>query len=191
MEIDKKEIGHQIKVLQLAKKALTRKQSLALKELSNETTHLSCTHQNPGSIQITVVLYILSKMIERKDYLKIKNWPAFVRKINFLFDQTIFQLRDSNQPGYEAKLFEVRQILEKVSPDLKKEMKYIVSNACVNKGSKIYEHGISLGRAAKLLKLSKWELSGYTGHRAIHESPLNRTVSVKARAKMALEFFKK
>ena len=61
--------------------------------------------------------------------------------------------------------------------------------ASVNKASKIYEHGISMGRTAKMLGITQWELSEYTGQKNVPDNPYNETFDVRKRAEMAMEFF--
>ena len=46
-----------------------------------------------------------------------------------------------------------------------------------------------MGRTAKMLGVTQWELSEYTGQKQISDNPYNETLSVKKRAKMAMEFF--
>ena len=59
--------------------------------------------------------------------------------------------------------------------------------ASINKASRIYEHGISLGKTAQLLGITQWELTEYTGQKR-EEKPYG-ALSAKKRAQMALEFF--
>tara|TARA_Y100000310_G_C20697227_1_gene826553 strand:+ start:478 stop:1047 length:570 start_codon:yes stop_codon:yes gene_type:complete len=188
--IDKKEAAHQIQVLIEAKEALKQQNSIALKALSNKTIHTSCSHQNTGSITISVVLYALSKLIERHDPKRIKSWPTFVKKTCSLFDLTKSALEKGNEKAYEAYLLKARQSLESVSPSLKNYIKETVKKACINRGSRIYEHGISLERASQILGVSQWELASYAGQRGSHDSPHNKTTTTKSRAQLALQFFK-
>jgi len=43
----------------------------------------------------------------------------------------------------------------------------VIEQANVKKGSKLYEHGISIGRAAEILGISEWELMEYIGKTTI------------------------
>ena len=76
------EAKHTIEVLEKVIKAIKNEDALALKELSNMTIHTASAAQDTGSITIAVLVYTLSKIIERKHSLKIKNWNVFIRRIN-------------------------------------------------------------------------------------------------------------
>ena len=71
---------------------------------------------------------------------------------------------------------------------LKQYIQDVFKKAAINKGSKIYEHGLSLEHTAKLLGTSQWELSEYIGQKHFDVQQV-QTIDIKERAKMALEFF--
>ena len=77
-----KEKGHILKVLEQIKLALESKDYIKIKHLSNKIIHHSSIHQDPDIISVAVIIYSLSKLLERKDYRKEKNWPTFYS--NFL-----------------------------------------------------------------------------------------------------------
>src|SRR3989344_1214890 len=57
---------HVIRVLEETKEALRNDDVLKLKDLSNQTIHSASTEQDTDSITIAIVIYSLSKIIERK-----------------------------------------------------------------------------------------------------------------------------
>lgn len=183
------EVEHVIQVLNETKKALQNEDTLRLKDLSNQTIHCATTVQDNGSIIIAVIVYSLSKILERKDNLKIKNWLVFVKKFNLFMDMAIKSARDGNESVYEDNLARARRAITSMSVNLKPYIMEIVRKASINKASKIYEHGISLGRTAELLGLNQWELSEYMGQSAVNEAQYNKTISAKERVAMAMEFF--
>ncbi|MAG24605.1 hypothetical protein CMI47_03405 [Candidatus Pacearchaeota archaeon] len=191
MQIDKKEVSHRIALFNQIKEALEKKDPLKLKDLSNHTIHTASTIQDPTSITIAVIIYTLSKLIERDDYKKISSWETFTKKFNLYLDGAIAALKQNNENKYKDKLTEARKSIESVSPNLKKYIKEVLRKAAINKASKLYEHGLSLEQTSKLLGITQWELSEYTGQKDVPESKLNKTLTVKQRAKMALEFFEK
>ena len=191
MFIEREEVEHQINVLRGAKGALLEKNSLILTELSDQTLHCATKYQNSGSMTMAVVLYSLSKIIERKSYQKIKGWDSLVKKINSLFDLTIKSLEDDNQEAYEDYLVRVRKTLESNAGNLKPIIQDILRKASINKAAKIYEHGISLERTAKMLGITQWELTDYTAQKNYNYPVFNSKLKTKERALMALEFFRK
>lgn len=187
MELTKEECANASIVLQETKKALLEKDILKLKQLSNQTLHSSCSYQNPGSITTAVLIYALSKIIERGDYAKVKSWDDFAKKFNETLDSAIESLNKNDHSSYERQMQKARVLFESIS-GLKRYIQEVFRKAAINKASKIYEHGISLEQTSQLLGITQWELSEYIGHR-IEDTPLNITIDVKKRAKMALEFF--
>ena len=84
---------------------------------------------------------------------------------------------------------QARKSVTVVSINLKPYIEEVLRKASINKASKIYEHGLSMGKTAKLLGISEWELAEYTGQTRMADLPQNVTMGEKERAKMALEFF--
>ena len=188
MNHEKKEAQHRINVLQQVKSALLSKNALKLKNLSNNTIHSASSHQDSASITIAVIVYTLSKLIERDDHQKIKNWGMFVKKFNSFLDLAIKAIEDDRPKRYADYMEKARKILESHAISLKQYIKDVLKKASINKGSKIYAHGISLEQTAKLLGVTQWELSDYIGQKTF-DIKQERTIDVKSRAKMALEFF--
>ncbi len=189
MLLEKEECRNAMDVLDEAKKALINKDAAKLRELSDRTIHSSCSYQDAGSITTAVLIYALSKLIERRDYERIGNWDDFVRKFNFVIDRTISALKKNDNESYASNMWEARKILESVSKDFRQYVQEVIRKASINKGARIYEHGISLGQAARLLGISEWELLEYTGQSKIADMKMSDALEIKKRAKMALEFF--
>ncbi|MBU0466357.1 MAG: hypothetical protein KKD94_04115 [Nanoarchaeota archaeon] len=189
MQLPKEEILHQTSVLEQTRSALLNKNTIQLKDLSNKTINTASSQQDSASITIAVIIYTLSKLVERADYNKIKNWDNFVKKFNSFLDLAVKALNDKKQEAYEKHIQKARQILESQSITLKPYIQDVLKKASINKGSKIYEHGISLEQTSKLLGITQWELSNYIGSRTLADIKQNQTINVKERAKMAMEFF--
>ena len=183
------ERSHIIHVLGEAHEALKNNDAVALKELSNQTIHCASCIQDSGSITIAVLNYALSKIIERGQQNTIKNWAAFVKRFSIYLDSASHSLEDNNQEKYEEFIKKARASLEGVAINLKPYIQEVIRNASINKASKLYEHGISLGQTASLLGITQWELSDYAGSRVETSSGMSRNINVKKRAQMALEFF--
>lgn len=187
MYLEKEECNNAINVLQETKQALLNKDFYKLKLLSNRTIHSSCSYQDAGSITSTILIYALNKLVEREDYLKIPGWNKFVKKFNSTIDLAISALNKNDSNLYAEYMQQARKTIESISVDLKPYIEEVLKKAAINKGSKLYEHGISLEQTARLLGISRWELSEYISQK-VTEIRLNRTISTKKRAQMALEF---
>ena len=187
--MEKEEVNHTISVLQETKQAIISNNPLKLLELSNQKIHSASCVQDIESITLTIIIYTLGKLIERKNTLKIKSWDKFAKKLNSFIDLSINALQKNNLEAYRDHILRAKSALESISPSLKQYTKEIIRNACINKASHIYKHGISLGQTAKLLGITQWELAEYTGQTKIADTNYNRTLNEKTRIKMAMEFF--
>ena len=100
-----------------------------------------------------------------------------------------------NRKNDDKKLREIvestRAKMETFSGDLKFYIQDVFRKAQINKASKIYEHGISMEKTAKLLGITMFELASYAGQKPeIANAPLSQTLDVKSRIKLAIEMFK-
>ena len=182
-----KEDLHIIQVLTSTKRALMDEDPIKLRELSDQTIHSACGIQDEGSLTIVVLIYSLSKLIERKQQMHIKNWNKFVKKFNSDLDLAIKAIKDNRKDKFESYVIMARKTLTSVSINIRPYIQEIIRKASINKASKLYEHGISLGRTADILGLTQWELTEYTGQR--HEPIQHATIKVKQRVETALDFF--
>ena len=68
---------HVIKILEQAKQAIKKQDVIKLKDLSNKTIHSASIYQDPDNIAVAIILYSLSKIIERKTYRDYPGWKKF------------------------------------------------------------------------------------------------------------------
>ena len=66
----------------------------------------------------------------------------------------------------------------------------VINKAKINKGSRIYEHGISIGRTSDLMGISQWELMSYVGKTNIEDiGETQKVTSVRKRIAIAKQLF--
>jgi hypothetical protein len=181
---------HLINILEQTKKAIGEQDVLKLKELSNQTIHSASLNQDVSSVAIAVIIYSLSKIIERKGQSKVKVCDEFCMTSLRLIDKAIKSLTQNDEVSFNKNLEEINMSINKLSPDSKKHIGDVFRKASINKASKIYEHGISMEQTAKLLGITQYDLASYTGQSPISETDLNLTQSVKNRIKLAEDMFK-
>jgi len=181
---------HVVEVLEATREALKEKNTLKLKELSNQTIHSASTIQDDRSILIAVILYTLNKLLERRRQIEIQNWGTFEKKFDSLLKQSTEHIRKKQFIQSVNTLKLIRKALESLSPKMKPYIQEVFRKASINKASRIYEHGVSMERTAKLLGVTQWELTEYAGQSKAVEIKYDITQNIKRRAKMALEFFK-
>jgi len=182
---------HVIKIIEEAKKALIENNSFELMQLSNRITDSSSIWQHKGDLAVIVIVYTLSKIVERKPSLNISdlNWRKFINKISLDLDSTISALEKKNFTEYENSLEKARKTIESISPNIKTHIQEVFRKASITKASRLHEHGISLEQTAKILGITQWELSEYVGKTRITEVKGAISLDIKKRARIALEFF--
>lgn len=182
------EAEHVINVLKETQQALKSENSLELKALSDQTIHSASLYQHTDYILIAVLIYSISKLLEKKQHVEIKRWPEFVKRFNSYLSLAILAAEQNNQEKFLQYLESAKKSMESIA-NLKPMIEEVIRKASINKASKIYEHGISLGSTAKLLGITQWELSEYIGQTEHVHTKYSNTTRIKDRAKMAMEFF--
>lgn len=140
------------------------KDIIELKELSNHTIHNASIFQDEDSVSIAILIYSLSKVIERKfgelDFKPILN----------LLNSASNCLKKDCADGYRKTIKNLFSLISRIDSKLKLYIEEVIKQAQVKKGSQIYRHGISIERAAEILGISQWELMNYIGHTKITDA---------------------
>ena len=164
---------------------------LVLKDLSNQTIHNATIHQDEYSISIAVFLYVLSKVNERQDYYgRLKGWKSFYEDCYKFLEEAKKRLLSDDYAGFENILRRALKNFEKSDTELKKQIQEVLLKAKINKASRLYEHGVSMGRTADLLGISRFELMDYIGKTFIADSRENLSMDPIKRLKYTRSLFK-
>ncbi len=186
-----KEVENILRIFEETKTAIKEENIPKLKELSNQTIHTASVTQDPDNILVAVVVYSLSKIIEREEYKRYSGWKEFYKTLLYNIDKTIASLKKNNEEAIKKNLKNIRSAVGKLSGKLKKYIQDVFWKAKINKASKIYEHGVSMEKTASLLGITMFDLAEYVGQKEeISEIPLIKTADVKSRIKTAVEMFK-
>jgi len=179
-----------LRIFQETKEAISKGDSAKIKNLSNQTINTASLTHDPDNIAVAVIVYSLSKILEREDYKKLPGWGNFYRTYLNAIDKIIIALKKNDEKRMRENLKLIRQAINRLSGKLKIYIKDVFRKASVNKASKIYEHGISMEKTAKLLGITMFELASYAGQKEeISDIPLSKTLDVKSRIKLAMEMF--
>jgi len=179
-----------LKILEKTKKAVREKNIVLLKQLSDKTIHTASISQDSDNIAVAVIVYSLSKLIERKKYREFKGWHSFFKKYVASIDKAIRAIKKEDVDEFRENIASIRSEINYLSGHLKKYIKDVFRKASINKASRIYEHGISMEQTAKLLGISIWELAEYAGQTGIADVNLSITMDIKKRVKIAEDMFK-
>ena len=184
------EIENVIDILEKAKKAIKDQDIVQIKDLSNRTVHSSSIDQDPDNINIAVILYALSKILERTRYREMTGWSKFEKTYTDSLDNALIALKKKDIDVYRDQIGRIKDSVEKLSGHLKAYIEEIFRKAKINKASRIYEHGISMGATATILGITQWELNQYVGQTGIADVDLAYTLDIKQRLKNAEDIFK-
>lgn len=159
------------------------KDIIELKELSNHTIHNASIFQDEDSVSIAILIYSLSKVIERK-YGEINLKPI----LDLLIAASDYLKKDGIE-DYRKTIKKLFSLISKIDSKLKLYIEEVIRQAQIKKGSQLYRHGISLARAAEILGISQWELMSYTGHTKIIDAT-KEAIDIKSRLNFTRSLFK-
>jgi len=178
------------RILKEARFAIKEHDIAKLKLLSNQTVHSASIASDTDSILVAVLVYSLGKIMERIPEYDSKECYSFCKFAMLEIQKAENAIKKNNDDIFRESLENVMKSVSKLSPDLQKNVQDVLRKASINKASKIYEHGISMGQTAKLLGITLYELADYAGQRQDRNVPLFNTFSVQERIKLAMEMFK-
>jgi hypothetical protein len=184
-----KEKENILRIFQETKGAIDKGDSVMIKSLSNQTINTASLTHDPDNIAVAVIVYSLSKILEREDYKKLSGWNNFYTTFMDAINKIILALKKDDEQTVRNNLELIRNAMGKVSGKLKIYLQDVFRKASINKASKIYEHGISMEKTAKLLGITMWELASYSGQKGTPDIPLTKTLDVNSRIKLAEEMF--
>lgn len=182
---------HILNVLKKVKIAFKNEDNVEIKNLSDNVIHDCSIDQDPDCIAVAIVIYSLSKLIERESYKTEKQWPKFFKEYLKNIDDAIAALENDDIETFRDEMTQIRELIQTLSGSLKNHIDYVFRRAQINKASRIYEHGISMEKTAKILGISIWELAEYAGRTGIGDVNLGITMPIRERIKQAEDIFRK
>jgi len=159
-----------------------------LSELSDYSIRSASIYQDPDSLTIAIIIYSLSKMMSRYPACELPNWKEIYSKIMNEIKQARTDLETENISDYRNHAKNIMKIISTCDKDIKLYIDKVIEKAKIKKGSKLYEHGVSIERAAKLMGISVWEMMNYVGKTEIIDKDPIKT-DVKKRLLFAKKLF--
>jgi hypothetical protein len=130
-----------------------------IKNLSNQVIHNASIYQDQDSITIAVIIYSISKIFERTSEIDPKLKSHMEHMIHFL--------EENNDSNFHKAVRNTMLHISRLDQKVGLYIEQVVQQARIKKGSKIYEHGISIAQSADLLGISQWQLMDYIGKTTI------------------------
>ena len=177
-------------MLKEVKKALHDGDAIKLKSLSNKTIHAASVEQEKFSIALAVIVYSLSKIIERTDYQKYPAWKAFLKQSLINLEKASRFLEKDNITKFKESIMQIEKLIDNLTGNFKIHVQQVFEKARINKASRIYEHGISMEKTAELLGITIFELAEYAGKTGISDIDLSITLPIEKRIKYITDIFK-
>ncbi|MBS3132406.1 hypothetical protein J4212_08290 [Candidatus Woesearchaeota archaeon] len=157
--------------------------AVEMRQLSNHTIHNASVFQDEFSVSVAILVYSMSKIIERDQ-------QAFdYEKISRVLSAAKGSLERNDDDAYAKAIKNAFDYISKVDSKLKLYIQEVISQAQIKKGSKLYEHGISMARSAEILGISQWELMSYVGKTSISED-MPEIIDMKSRLEFARGLFR-
>ena len=183
------EVDNVLRILQGARDALNNGDSTKMRSLSDQTINTASLTQDSDNIAVAVMVYSLSKIIEREDYRSLDGWEIFYRLFSSALDRAIKDVEDNDIEKFRKDFEMMRKAINKISGKLRKYIEEVFTQAEINKASRIHAHGMSMEQTAQLLGITMYDLAEYVGKTGISEAPEGKTMGVKDRIEMAVRFF--
>lgn len=187
MDSDLKEV--MIEALKDAEGAFKAIDSNKLKSISDYTLHYAGIFQDSFSVSIAVIIYSLAKIVEKRKLRVLKEWRDFQEATLKSLEEARAALQKDEMKLYLSELKELLASIGKFDERFGEYVTEVIQKAKIKKGSAVYQHGLSVGRAAELMGISPWELMEYLGHTKIMDELPMVTLPVTDRLSAARKIF--
>jgi len=177
-------------ILRDAYNAIKSKQYWLLHGISNHIIHSMSVYQQAILVDSAVAIYALSKILRTEKYRRRKDIRRFEKEILKLLERAISSLEQDKIEDYEQIMKTILGHIQSISKKVKLYIEDVLHFAKIKKGTRLYEHGVSLGRAAEMLGITKWELMPKIGETTIYEKFVDLEKD-KKRIKLVKKLFKK
>ena len=161
-------------------KSNDNKNPTKIKELSNHVIHNASVFQDEDSVSVAIMIYSLSKIMERDhvDCAKFLN----------ILSSAIEALKANNDESFRKSMKSMFDNIRSMDKKLKLYIYEVINQAQIKKGCKMCEHGLSVARAAEILGISQWELMNYLGKTTMLDN-FSESIKVSSRLKFARSLF--
>lgn len=170
--------------------AIKEKRHADLHAISDHVLHAITIYQDTEIVDVAVAIYALDKILQKEKYRTHRKMKLFVKTILHQLQEAVTELEKKDYEEYSATLKKILSSMQSFSKSIKFYIEDIMHFARIKKGTKLYEHGLSLGQAAELAGVTKWELMPAIGETAIHEQIVTPKKINDRRLEFAEKIFK-
>jgi len=168
--------------LEFLKKLLSEKNidTSKLRDYSSNLMEEVSLNKNQDSISLSVLSYSLYKILS-------KNSSIDTKPLLSLIDE-VLEDKDS-KVRFRASLKKLFDQIKKYDVNLDANVLHIIKQAYINKGIKLYENGLSIGKASEIMGISKWEIMEYLGSSNIVDTDANARIDCRDRLEFTRGLF--
>lgn len=159
---------------------ITSKDTTGLRDLSDHVIHNASIFQDEDSVSAAVIIYAVSKIFEKQGKID----SRVTNNLRKIADT----LEKNNLIQYKENLVSIYKTISTIDAEMKDYVEEVVGKARIKKGSRVYEHGISMSQSAQVLGTSIWELMNFVGKTRISDN-FSEKYDVKKRLTIARQIF--
>ncbi len=152
--------------------AIKEKRHADLHAISDHVLHVMAIYQDTDIVDLAVAIYALDKILQTEKYRDHPKMKTFAKTVLQLFVKAKSKIESEDYDGYANTMKEILGNIDGFSKSITFYIEDILHFARIKKGTKLYEHGLSLGQAASAMGVTKWELMPAIGETAIHEQAI-------------------
>jgi len=161
-----------LNVLRELSKGISKSDLDLLKASSDHTLHNAGIFQDEDSTSVAVIAYSLYKIFTRERLHGQKPFETFKKNIlNEISGAQSFLVK-SKEKEYRRAIKKILSYIGKLEAKFGMYITEVINQAKIKKGGRVYEHGISIGRASQLMGISSWELRSYVGSTKLSDIPI-------------------
>jgi hypothetical protein len=180
-------------VLRDVQTTLNARNSTGLIDASNRLLHSLGIYEEPRALYVSIIGYALGKIVE-KEYIKEEHrqeFEDFAEGTESNLSAAIRFLEEDNIKKFDATIAAIISLISEFDTYFSRYVKDVLEFARLQKGAKVYEHGLSLSSVAKMLGISQWELMPKVGETAVHEHKALQKKSARERYEEVKKVMKK
>lgn len=167
---------------------LENENAFELRKLSNDLIEEAITSEDYRTVDMSLIAYALSKIMEKPHFVESKKWADFKKSLLSHFREE--ETKERTIEDVPHLLNDVLKHLSDFDRDAGNYATNVIEQARVKQASRLYALGVSLSKAADMTHVGKTELLGYVGMTRIHDRPFTQTKSLSERYKKAREILK-
>ena len=172
-----------LETLKKIKSALVARDANQLKEFSDHTSHCAAIYHEKRAVFIAMITYSLGQIVERYKFSKEKSgdYEDFIIGMTKNVEALITFLGTKNFKKFDDAMFTILKDISEFDASFGKYVEDVLEFSRIQKGAKVYEHGLSLSSIAEMIGVSKWDLMKKVGETKVHEEDVESPKGIKER----------